>query len=388
MANKLNIYACSGIGDAEDPQGSYTFWTNGTNPVDNTQAQNTLLSLINTLNVEVLYLKGLTDAEKIARLNEISLYVYCLNAVMNYRKDSKMMQSAGYAIAHMIDEGKFNCDSLDNAVREEFNARLLEEKVDADDMMRYGEANPNFVEWWKEVIIPRNKVGFTQEQRNTVRRAEKQLSSGIGANDGWVNDTNISNYLLNAALYFTYYYLTEEQLNKLPKIFRRKHNVQAKTYYMCSGYFVGVYGSVAEMDNIIRSGIIKEYGYTPEEVCISIVAGDNKVKPVNGNGGVHAATAGAALSAEAIVSIIGTVLSFVGSIIVAIINCIKDVLTAKYQAVTAEQAEKGTPDPSDYDDIDWSNGGWNKDAISAVADKWLPIAAIGVAIMLLLKANN
>lgn len=388
MANKLNIYACTGIGDTEDPQGGYTFWTNGTNPVDNTQAQNTLLSLINTLNVEVLYLKGLTDTEKIARLNEISLYGYCLNVVTNYRKDGKMMQSAGYAIAHMIDEGKFNCDSLDNAVRKEFNTRLLEEKVDADDMMRYGEANPNFVEWWNEVIIPRNKVGFTQEQRNTVRRAEKQLSSGISGNDNWVNDTNISNYLLNAALYFTYYYLTEEQLSKLPKIFRRKHNVQAKTYYMCSGYFVGVYGGVAEMDNIIRSGIIKEYGYTPEEVCASIVAGDNKVKPVNGNGGVHEVAAAVTMTAAEIASIIVAAITAVATIIVTIIECVKTCVSAKYQAVTAEQAAKGCPDPSDYDDINWDDGGWNKDAISAVTDKWLPIAAIGVAIMLLLKANN
>ena len=380
--NKLNIYACTGIGDVNTGK-DYTYWTGGTNPVKNTQAENTILSIMNSLAVDLLYLKGLSDTEKISRMNEIDLYTVCLRAVRDLKDNNDLLANAGYIIGNWISKGDFYLDTLDQGVHTEHTLQLVEKlnglyNTDASKIDVHGD----FIKWWMTTIIPRNKVGLTKDQQKAVIREEEKMISGIGVNDNWVNDKNISNYLLNSSLYFTYYFLTEEQLNKLPEVFRKKHNVQAKTYYMCSGYFIGVYGSKSEMDNIIRSGITKAYGYTPEEVCESIVAG--KLKADDIITGVHAATTAVTLTAAEIGAIIAAAVTAVATIIVAIVSCIKDCVVAKYRAVTAEQAGKASPNPEDYDGLDWDKGGWKKE----IKSNWLLLSAIGVALVWLFKRNG
>jgi hypothetical protein len=71
MPGKLKIYACSGIGDVQDKAVAY--WTDNTRTIDNTQAVNTLLALINRNYIEVARLHGMSPVDKIANLNDIEL---------------------------------------------------------------------------------------------------------------------------------------------------------------------------------------------------------------------------------------------------------------------------------------------------------------------------
>ena len=84
MANRLKIYACSGIGQTE--QGTWNYWLDNTETVNNTQAVNTLLALINRNYIEVTRLRGMSDADKIANLNDIDVYVLCLTQRLNDRR--------------------------------------------------------------------------------------------------------------------------------------------------------------------------------------------------------------------------------------------------------------------------------------------------------------
>ena len=74
MANKLKIYACSGIGNENV---RYTYWLDNTKTVSNTMAVNTLLALINRNNIEILRLVTMTNEQKLANLNDIDVYVLC-----------------------------------------------------------------------------------------------------------------------------------------------------------------------------------------------------------------------------------------------------------------------------------------------------------------------
>ena len=54
MAERLKIYACSGIGESAEPQQKmWDYWTDNTDCVSNTQAVNTLIALINRNYIEV-----------------------------------------------------------------------------------------------------------------------------------------------------------------------------------------------------------------------------------------------------------------------------------------------------------------------------------------------
>ena len=371
MANKLKIYACTGVGDinAERADKYYTFWTDKTDILSNTQAVNTLLAWINSLYIQVRYLANLSETEIIQRLNNIDLYVVCLDAARRFAGDDKALYKAGVVINSMIEKGYFKKNTTDEQEHSSHIAGLIlnANKAYKSDI---ADSNSEFIEFWKNEIVARNKVGLSTEEQEKVREAENNLVSGIGVSDDWQKDKNVSNYLLNAALYFTYFYFTEAQLAKLPKVFTTKNKIQRKLYSYCKGYFVGVYGSAAEMDDIIRAGIIKEYGFTPEEVCAKIVSGDIKT-PVG-----EAIT----LSATAIATIIAAAITAVTSIIVAIIACIRDVVSKKYEAVTAEQANKGCPNPEDFEGLDVESGAWGSET-----KDWLPLLAIGAAILLLLK---
>ena len=364
MSKKLKIYACSGVG--ETGNGYYAYWTDGTNPADNTQAVNTLLARINSLQIEVKYLTGLTNEEKIERLNYIDLYTVCLDYAKRFANNNEQLLNAERYIGSLVADKVFNLQSTS----EEDHKSHISAFIGRDVPYVTGEY-PEFMDWWNEYVMARNVVGLNQEQRAAVKKAERDVKiSGIGASGNWQNDKNIGNYLLNGAMYFTYFYFTNDQLKQLPNLFTKKRNIQNKLYNYCAAYFVKTYGSKQEMDNIIRSGIIQKYGHTPEEVCEAVVKGEITIEGV-----------GAIVwTATAIASIIAAAISATVAIIVAIINAIKEAKVAKYQAITEEQANKGCPNPEDFKDYNEEKGTWEE-----VKSNWIPLAAIGVALVWLFK---
>ena len=106
MANKLHIYACSGIGDAANELKKITFWTDKTDTLSNTQAVNGLLTLINLREAE---LEGITatDADKTMCRQDITLYKVCLYFAKNYAGNNEMLTKAGIAINKLLMKGAF-----------------------------------------------------------------------------------------------------------------------------------------------------------------------------------------------------------------------------------------------------------------------------------------
>lgn len=368
MADKLKIYACSGIGAAQAEK-PVAYWTDNTKTISNTQAVNSLLAMINGDYIKYSRLRGLTKANKIELLNEIDLLTVCLDAAQRYSGKPEKLHNAGLIIGEMIQNGLFDFDSLDENKRD----NNLDELIDAAHAL-YGEepkieVSKEFMAWWSETVEKRDKVGLTEQQQSTIEEAAKQIK-GIGAaDDAWMKNADLAEYLTKGGTYFLYCYFTEAQLKKLPAVFRKKAAVQMRTYNYCKALFVTVYGDEAAMQEIIRASIIDQYGETAEQVCATI-ANTGKIS------GIGAAAAPVVLGAADIVAIVTAVLGLVGTIIAAVIAYCKEVGVAKYAAIDKEAAQAATPNPDDFDGLN----------VSSKTTSWLPLAAIGIGLLFLLKS--
>lgn len=337
MSNKLKIYACSGIGSNAGGKdvAAVTYFTDNTNATTNTQAVNSLLSRINYNNA-LLQAVSTSNAEAIDLCNEIDLYTFSLSYIKDYSHDTAKLRAAGVAIGNMLADGAFYCNSLKDDVRE---AHLIE----LDNLIRteFGRGtisrNPEFEQWWKENVMDLNKTYLTSSQAAQVDNALSDAVSGIGAvYDGWRNDKELSKLLTKGSEFFLYLYFTDEQLKQLPKIYKEKKWKQQDVYQHCKDKFVGIYGSEADMQRIITSGIIQYFGAKPSEVCAKIVASPRE-------SGIGPAIIDDIIIA--IITAIATIIAAVMSVIVAAIN--KE--AAKYQAITQETIDEGCPDEEDFE---------------------------------------
>lgn len=372
MADKLKIYACSGVGDvqtqAENSIKDVTYWTDNTNTASNTQAVNTLLNLINSNFTEIEFLDGLTRQEKIERFNDIDLWTVAINAAEMFKNDPAALHHAGEVIGMMIDQGDFSLDSLNTQERDEHLDQLLNE---ADgyyaSKLDISTPNVNFMAFWKEYVEDRNKVGLSEKQQQLVAEALRSID-GIGVVDeSWKENPELAKYLIKGSEAFIYMYFTPEQLEQLPTIFYKRRQKQIKIYNYCKTYFVGVYGSEAEMNEIIRNGIIQYFHHTPEEVCAKIIDGDikvNGVEPIS-------------WTVEAIIAIVTAVISAVVTIVKAICDAIARAKEAKYGAVTQSDINAAVPNASDFDDIE----GGGLDVSTGGGLGIVPIIAIGAAVI-------
>ena len=356
MANRLKIYACSGIGSTNPEQGVLNYWTDNTDTLTNTQAVNTLLALINRNYIEVNRLRNMTADDKIANLCDIDVYTVCLAAAQRYKDDPKALEHAGVVIGMMMADGDFDYQSLNNSERDAHLDHLLDKANDLFEEEKIDHTNQAFVKWYNETVVARNKV---------------VLQQGVGANDDWRRDKDLANYLLKGSEYFLYMYLTDEQINSMPaknaKTFRDKRAKQRKTYNYCKALFVDVYGSEDEMQEIIRAGIIDYFQETPENICKEIASG--KVVSANGIG----------IATEIIVAIIGAVVTVVTGVITAICTMVAQTNVAKYAALDSEVVNTSIPTPEDYDGLS------GRSVTTAGASKWLMVALLGTAAVWFLK---
>lgn len=364
MSGKLKIYACSGIGSTKS--GAYDYWTDNTATISNTQAVNTMLALINRNRIEVLRLQGLTDADKCELLNDIDLYVLCMAAARNYADDNKKLLYAGVVIGNMVDERKFSSfESLDNDERDAHLDALLETMYQRVSDEQETSKSKGFIDWYERMIIRRNKVGLTTEQQQKARKSLKLKKGikGIGAGD-WTENSDLAEYLTKGSEYFLYLYFTDEQLAKLPAVFKIKAKLQKQTYDYCKQLFVDVYGSEDAMQEIIYAGIVDYNGHTPEEVCEKI-AKDGK--PIGS----------LVWTVADIIAVISACLTFLLGVITAICTSVAQTNVAKYGALDKQALDKSTPNTSDFDGIGTPN--------SSDWTKYLPILAIAAGIYVILK---
>ncbi len=360
MSGKLKIYACSGIGSTDS---KYDYWLDNTQTVSNTQAVNSLLSMINLCYSEVINL-GLRTEEVVDRLNQIDLYSVAMYYAQEYRHSQEDLHRAGQVIGCLLEQGVFSFDSLSNDERDRHLDEVFEKVSDviSDDSLM---ASKSFSDWWKENIEEKNKVFLDKEQQDKIteilRKSSKSIS-GIGAaGDEWENNEDLAKYLNNASEYFLYTYFTDEQLKSLPQSFKAKKVIQNKTYDYCKAMFVGVYGSEESMREVIRAGIINYFKATPEEVCRAITNNNGKY------GGVG-------ITVSAIISIITAVLSFILAVVKVICQCAANIKVAKYQAIDSETASAATPNPEDFDEL-------NFDGTSKKSTMWIVAAVAALALI-------
>lgn len=351
MSNRLKIYACSGIGNAD---AKYNYWLDNTLTVSNTQAVNSLLSMIN-LNYSEIQNLSLKTSEVVERLNQIDMYSVAIYYAQVYQDSAEDLHRAGQVIGCLVGKGVFDFDSLSNDERDKHLDDVSEKVADVitDDTLK---APADFTAWWKEIVEDRNKVFLSKEEQDKItsilEKSSKQIS-GIGAADEeWRNNKDLAKYLDNASEYFLYTYFTKEQLDKLPPIFQTKARVQNDTYNYCKAMYVGVYGSEECMQNVIRAGIMSYFKATPEEVCGKIASSKAK--------GVGEIVTAIALTAAQIVEIILAVLTFVASVIASVLSCVAQVKVAKYQAVDTQTAQAATPNGDDFDGVEFSSKGNSK----------------------------
>lgn len=342
MAKKLKIYACSGIG--ETAKSGYNYWLDNTNPVYNTQAVNMLNTTVNLLVTELEHLP-LSETGKLDRLNDIDLYTLCMYYAQSYAGNKTELEAAGRAIGRLAATGDFEFGSLDNTKRDAHLDELFERTAS---IIKNGEDNiynPEFEAWWKANIIDFDKVGLTPEQQ-----AVKIGVNGIGAAEDALNDPNIGEKLRNAGDYFLYTYFTDEQLKKMPFVFTKKKQMQTYHYNISKKTFTEIYGTEAAMKNLIRAKITEQFGAEPEQVCLDIV--NRGARPVNGIGVAGTAMVGALTVAE-FITVLTTVLTFIGGLIVAILQYCAKVQEAKYASIDKASVDGGTPNENDYKDFIW-----------------------------------
>ena len=376
MANRLKIYACSGIGSAS--KNTYDYWTDNTNTINNTQAVNLLLSRINLLYSSVMYLE-MSKAQLLECLNAIDLYVVCLDAAEKYANHYTKLEKAGRVIGTMLSQGYFNSGSLDNKERDlrlDELIGLFEDAMDENGQCEL--ATDEFLNWWSNDIVALNKIGLSKEDRTIVEDTLRSTPVSVGDADiNWESIPDLNKYLSDASEYFLYTYFTDEQIEKLPRLFKSKRRTQNDIYRYCKKLYTDANGREEAMQNIIRGKIIARYGATPEQVCDDIVRG--KRKGIGDGGAITVAT---------IITIISTiVVPIVIAIITAICEVVKKKNSDKYAAIDQAALDGGIPSQYDFDDSEFYTGNSSTKAGFSLGGNFTYIAIAAIAALIFWKRN-
>ena len=379
MADRLKIYACSGIGEnAESQEQLWQYWSDNTDCISNTQAVNTLLLLINRNYIEITRLAGMTREDKIANLNDIDVYVLSLHAAQHCAQHYKKLEKAGAVIGDMLMNGAFDLQSL-NAVERDANLDSLfdkfEELYSGDHELA---ENPEFEAWFNENVVERNKVGLSSTAQATVKKSLK--TAKIGASGDYTENADLAKYFADSGTYFLYTYFTDEQLAKLPRIFSHKKRLQMKTYNYCKSLYVDVYGSEAEMREIIRMDIVNRFEQEPESVCAGIASGD--VRPIG------SLTLFGLVGAEAVKALLALIAA-IASVLVALITSICDVVAKKnnekYASINETAVQASMPTETDYAGF---QGTRTTNVTKAGGNLWTYLLLGGAALGLILSKNK
>lgn len=376
MADKLKIYACSGLDQKTQAGSGYKYWTDGYNTLDNTQAVNSLLAKINLCRSEIKNLRNMTAQERIASYNNLVLYAVCLQFAREYADDKAALQKAGAALAVLFTKGQFAQYDLSQDAQSLIDEGIarVRELMDGGvpDVPEDGKA---FMEWWENDIIKRNKVGLAETKRKAVKESLAKSKSSIGeTGKTWSDDENIGGMLNDAGEYFLYCYFTDEQITKLPHVFEYRRKCELETYNYCKTLFVKSYGSEQDMQDIIRAGIVGRFGAQPEDVC------DNICQKAGVGGGAIV------LTIADIIAIISLCLSFIGGVITAICDAVAKAKVAENQSLDDEIRNSGTPNPTDYEGMDFDEL-LNKNTLNSFSS-YLPWVAAGLGVLLLLKKSK
>lgn len=122
------------------------------------------------------------------------------------------------------------------------------------------------------------------------------------------------------------------------------------------------------MQDVICTGIMRDFGATPEDVCASIAKGEK----------VGEVVVSAVIGIAELIQIITIVAAALVAIVAAICDCVYKSNVKKYAAMSQSIIDGGTPDAEDLEGLD-------DGLISQNTKKYLPWILGGLAAVLILR---
>lgn len=342
MSEKLKIYACSGLGIGATNRAK-EWIAEGTSAATNTQAMNSMLSYINLLATELRNPDIWTKEEYLYKLNEFDLACVCFYYARLFKDNTEKLSMAGKCIAEYKRQDGFNSNNSDVEWHEQHVDKIID---DIDAMLLSDDKNIDpeveFVDWWQKEVVEKNVVGLSDG------RVGATITTDYG---------DLNKYLYDGGTYFLYLYIPEKKRASLPYRIRKKIRKQQEVYDYCKKCFCpeygGIYGSEADMQRVIRAGIIEDFKQTPENIAKDIV---DKISIGQ-------------LSATVIAAIITAVTTLVIAILGLIINYASAVAAAKY--AEPEDPQVGMAEGDDFMSAGTTDWG-----------KWILFGGIGLLVLL------
>lgn len=363
MNNRLNIYACSGVGAVRAPkiEDRLVYELEGSNTLENTRAMNMLLSQINYYRSMYQY----ASVDKADALNKMDLYAVCYWFAKKYRNNKSMLEHIGVNIAIAVADDCFKSSSTelsDHAEKMESLISRIENETGSEE-----KADPETLKWWREYVVGMDMDAADRKQRVVLKDAIRRGASVSGLDQfGIDEDSDLSKFLNDAGSYFTYYRcLTRNEARRISRQAAYKWDGQKAVYDYCVNAFVGIYGTEESLIRIIDAGIMQTYERGLEQAHDELVSGAAYQTEKVGS-----------LSVTVICAIISAIVAVLTAVIGGIIEYAKKRVEAKYKV------------PENTDDYilaydDWEGGYTTTTAGGGSAKSYLLFAGIAAGAYLL-----
>ena len=198
----------------------------------------------------------------------------------------------------------------------------------------------------------------------------------IGLTPRWEDNYTLKKYLSEGAEYFLYTYINPQEMYLYPKKVKDKYYIQMKTRQWIRDIFVNIYGTDEDLDKLIRQNIVKTFAdhganvSSPEEVLRRLQAGE-EYEFIGISDVVLAAI---------ITAVIGLVSTCIGYLVDYFMKKEFEEIRSKYTVPTAESILSGTPNASDWPNLDEALGTKQQ---TAGASKWMLLALIPTALYMM-----
>lgn len=330
----LNIYKLSGVpraavGAVQD-EGKYKYWYAQSLECDNTVAFNYMLSLVNLKICEAENIP-LTDEEYTKTLNELDLYIICLEALSALHGDPSDVMRAGTVIDRMIEMGFFATNLVDDKERAANLEQLINKFWDLfNSKSDLAFVSDEFRSWWYQNITKMDYNSLSETEK--VNYKKYYQTDKIGAVDS-NSERGMAEDICNSGTYFLYLFIGDKEIKKYNSKIQKRYKKEVELYDWCCRMLYGMY-SREQVLILARTGVTKYYKKSPEKVIEQLNAtrdGGKIGDPIT-------------LTVEMILAIVSAVVAVIQALIAAIVS----IINKKYQK------------PDDVDsgiaqDDDWGN---------------------------------
>lgn len=336
MRGALNIYKLSGVPRANVANkaikdfGKYKYWNAESVEVDNTIAENYLLSLVNLKICEAENIPQ-TDAEYIKTLNELDLYIVALEALFSARADVSLIMRTGAVLDAMITKGSFSSDIIKDEERSVNLDKILAEFWAMFDAVNlYDFSDVEFFNWWQKNVVETSYNAMSVEEKE--RYISYFSSNKVGA-ISTNSEGGMAEEIINSGSYFLYIFIGDEEIKKYNSKIQKRYKKEVEMYEWCCTMLNGMY-SPSQVLTLARTGVTKNYKATPERVIENLNKGFD--------GGKIGVADPISWTIEAIIALVSAILTFLASMIASICA----VVQKKYEQ--PKQSESGVPQGEDW----------------------------------------